>query len=384
LKIAHIVFEAPRADGSGAALRNHAVGLGLAGMGEICVIVMQDYFRDGKRHPARRRSFLVADIPADVTDDVAQRIAVFEADMVVVDGVYLADIAHRFVNDGGHVILDMHNVESVLLKEIDLARRKWRALLLYRRRWARAALAEKAIAESVAGIWVCSAPDAGLVRDIVGHGKAIDVIPNPVPGWCAAAAQAPGAEPWGVRALFVGHLGYRPNIVAVSRLMRRIMPRVRTAYPDAVLTICGRAPGKDLQKLAKDASGVRIIGNPDDLAPYYRDATVAVIPLTEGGGTRLKVLEAMALGVPVIATAKAVEGLELVAGQSYLAAETDADFVGAIARLTNDAPLRAAMTSEARRFVSVHHRQHAVDAAIVTAIARQGLPKNDAKAVGPC
>lgn len=375
LKIAHIVFEAPRPDGSGAALRNHALGLCLAELGTFTSVVMQDYFPDGKRHPDRRRSFIEANIPAATVDDVARRIAACGADLVVVDGVYLADIARRLVAKGGQVIVDMHNVESSLLKEVDLARRPWRAALFYRQRWARAVAAEKDLAQAVAGFWVCSKSDADLMRAIVGTSSAIAIVPNPVPGWCATAAQASSAAPWSVRALFVGHLGYRPNIVAASRLIRQMLPRIRDAFPGSILTICGRAPGKALQKLAAGRVGLRLIGDPVDLAPFYRDATVAVIPLTEGGGTRLKVLEAMAMGLPVVATSKSVEGLNLLAGQTYLAAETDADFVEAIGRLAESEELRGSFSAEGRRFVAAHHSQQALNMAVSAALSRWHSPQ---------
>lgn len=370
MKLVHVMFEPPSPEGSGRNLRDYALGLSLSRLGPSSTMIVQDHFSSEKRYPGRKRSFIEADLPREIVEDITRRIARENPDLVVVEGVYLADIAWRLLSIGQKVIVDMHNLESALLREDDIARRGWRARLFYRRRWKEAEAAEKRLAPRVAGVWVCSHQDAALLRAAVGEAVSIDVIPNPIPAWCGKAEISSPPEPWSVRALYVGHLGYRPNIRAAERLIRTIHPQLKQVFPDAGLDICGRSPGKKLQKLASGIPGLRLTGDPADLAPFYARATVALIPLREGGGTRLKVLEAMALGVPVVATAKAVEGLELVPGETYLAAETDADFVAAVKQLAADAPLRAGLIGAAHRYVRAHHDQHALDAAVRTSLAR--------------
>ncbi len=125
-----------------------------------------------------------------------------------------------------------------------------------------------------------------------------------------------------------------------------------------------------MRKLAKNRPGVTLVGDPPSLRSFYSGATVALIPLTEGGGTRLKVLEAMAVGLPVIATAKAVEGLAIVPDHAFLLAETDADFVDALGRLGKDKGLRTKLAENGRKYVFERHSQMTVDQAVCSAVAR--------------
>ncbi len=366
MKIVHVVFEAPHAHSSGAALRNRAIGVSLAGLGRLSTIIVQERLPGSKQHPKRRWSYVEARLPDALTAQLADEIGRLDPDLVVVDGIFLADIAHRLLDAGRRVVVDMHNVESALLRETNLARRGWRARLFYGPRWRRAERAEARIAGTSAGLWVCSERDEHLLRGLVGSGAPMAVVPNPVPDWCTGAPPVAGSGP--PVALFVGHLAYRPNLHAAERLIARIQPQMRAAFPDARMLICGRAPGARLRALADATYGVELIGDPAELAPIYARASVALVPLTEGGGTRLKILEALAVGLPVVATAKAVEGLELAPGRTYLAAETDAQFVAAVRRLEDEPELRPRLAGAGREVVERLHSQAALDRAVARAL----------------
>ncbi|WP_162300850.1 glycosyltransferase [Alkalilacustris brevis] len=319
----------------------------------------------------RRKTAIEAALPPWAVERVAQQVA--GADVVVVDGILLADIA-RHLSEAGHaVIVDMHNVESALLREIDLARRTRLAALWRAGTWRRAAEAERDIARKVCGLWVCSQADRQRLQAIAGPDIFTSVIPNPVPPWCSTVqASSPaarrGADRDAMRLLFVGHLGYRPNIHAARRLMRHILPALRQDLPDARLDLCGRAPRKSLIRLAARTPGARLTGDPKDLAPFYAEATMTLIPLTEGGGTRLKVLEALQLGLPVIASAKAVEGLDLTHGEHFLRAESDSDFIRAAARLAANPALRESLSRAGRRHIAEGHSHDVLCAAIAHSI----------------
>lgn len=105
------------------------------------------------------------------------------------------------------------------------------------------------------------------------------------------------------------------------------------------------------------AHGHRLSADPPDLRPAYAQAAAAVMPLREGGGTRLKALEALVAGCPVVATAKAVEGLGLVPDRHYLAAERPGDFVAALLRLDADAGLAHALAVEGRRLIETRYAE---------------------------
>lgn len=366
LKIFHVVFERPSASGSGAQVRSHALARALSRLGPVTTLALQDHFVEGKRHPARRPSFIVGEIPDGVLAAVAARAASLSPDVVVVEGVWLADVAEILIAAGQRVILDAHNVESALLRQTDIARHGLWARLARAGRWRRAAAAERAIAGRVAGIWACSRQDAELLGALAPAAAPARLVPNPVPAWCAAAAPLPGSG--GLDVLFVGHLGYRPNLHAALRLARTILPRLRREDPSARLMIAGRAPGRRLRAAVEGVEGVTLIADPPDLSPIYAQAAMAMIPLTEGGGTRIKVLEAMACGLPVIATAKAVEGLELTPGRHFLLAETDGDFVAAATRLRHDPGLRDRLRKTARELAERQHGQQAIADAVAAAL----------------
>lgn len=365
-RIVHVVAEAPRPSGSGALLRSHALSRALSKAGHVTTIALLD---DGPperpdlpRHPSR----IKAAIPGAMIGDLVTRVAAAAPDFVVVESTRLADAADALVAAGHRVVLDAHNVESALLRQIDTARRGRLAWLSWHGRWRQAREVEAALVGRVDTIWACSQGDARALAALSGAAAPIRVVPNPVPDWCQDARRPSPDD--GNDILFVGHLAYPPNIRAAQRLAQRILPRLMDGDTSPRLILAGRTPNRKLQALAGTAPGIELIADPADLAPLYARAAMTLIPLTEGGGTRIKILEAMACGLPVIATAKAVEGLDLVAGRHFLAAETDHDFAAAASHLRRDPDARARLQCEAQDFVRQHHSQRAIDAAVLEAI----------------
>jgi glycosyltransferase involved in cell wall biosynthesis len=164
-------------------------------------------------------------------------------------------------------------------------------------------------------------------------------------------ALAPLAEDAGSRELlFVGNLGYRPNADAVRWFAEAILPRIRASLPAASLRVVGRAPPRRLRRLAA-RRGFALEGDVADLRPCYRRALLCLVPLRAGGGTRLKVLEAMAFGRPIVSTAVGCEGLPLEDGEHALLADSPRAFAACVVRLARDGALRARLRDAARRLV---------------------------------
>lgn len=368
MRFIHIVPERPLPTGSGAQLRAWAISSALATRGEVVTLVLGEILAAAGLRAGRRASFIEADLPENVLSEVLSLAKPTTEDTVIVEGVYLSAVARLLLSRGVKVILDAHNVESALLRQTDLARHPFLARLQHRGRWQRAAEAERGLLQEVSAVWACSALDAEGLRRLAPGAAPVRVVPNPVPGWSLATLQKP--RPDGIDALFVGHLGYRPNIVAARRLARRILPILQRSDPSARLTLAGRAPATLLRKaLEKAPQGLDLVADPVDLAPLYARATMTLMPLTEGGGTRIKALEAMAAGLPVIASAKAVEGLGLVPGRDYLGAESDADFAAAALRLAQTPALRRDLADRARAFAVARHGPSAIEDAVAAALA---------------
>lgn len=167
--------------------------------------------------------------------------------------------------------------------------------------------------------------------------------------------------------LFVGSLDYLPNVEAVGFLVGEVLPRLRARRPDARLTLAGRNPGRELEALARDA-GVRLVAGAPSLEPLYAGARAVVAPLWLGGGTRIKVIEAMAWALPIVATPVAVEGLDLRHGESVLLADDAEGFAGHCAAVLADPDLAARLGRRAREVWWARHRPEAVRGAVAAVV----------------
>ena len=152
--------------------------------------------------------------------------------------------------------------------------------------------------------------------------------------------------------VFTGSMDWFANVDAIEFLMDEVWPEAVRREPGLTLDVVGRSPPAPLVAKARTAAGrVNFTGYVDDVRPYVRQACAYAIPLRVGGGTRIKVFEAMAMGCPVVSTAIGVEGLPLEDGRHYLRADTPAEFTQALVRLLGDRSLRGRLSRDARRYV---------------------------------
>jgi glycosyltransferase involved in cell wall biosynthesis len=155
------------------------------------------------------------------------------------------------------------------------------------------------------------------------------------------------------RVIFAGAMDYHANIEAVTGFADEVWPKLRVSAPQLRFTIVGRNPAPAVQALA-GREGIEVTGMVPDVLPYYGEAVVAVMPLRVGGGTRIKILEAMAAGVPVVSTAIGAEGLAALPGKHYLLADSSGEMGMAIEELLANPARRTQMAEAARDFVGRH------------------------------
>lgn len=173
------------------------------------------------------------------------------------------------------------------------------------------------------------------------------VVPNGVD----CAHNVPGlAQPQPAALVYNGALTYSANYDAMRWFLAEVYPHVRQAVPDVSLTITGSTQGVALTGLALDDT-VRLTGFVPDVRLPVAGAAVCVVPIRQGGGTRLKILEAMALGTPVVATTKGAEGLNVQPGEHLVIAEDPIDFAAQAVRLLRDESERQRLAANARRLV---------------------------------
>jgi glycosyltransferase involved in cell wall biosynthesis len=166
------------------------------------------------------------------------------------------------------------------------------------------------------------------------------------------AAGESGRRP--CRIAFVGSMDYHANVDAVVSFAAEIWPRLREQRPELIFTIVGRDPAPEVRQLA-EIPGIEVTGTIDDVRPYYHEMLAAVIPLRVGGGSRLKILEAMAAGVPVVSTALGAEGLDVEDGKNILIAETAEEFCEAIIGLSENEEKRRKLIAGGRALVSAQY-----------------------------
>jgi polysaccharide biosynthesis protein PslH len=178
-------------------------------------------------------------------------------------------------------------------------------------------------------------------------GLLVDVVPNGVDVRRFAPPDAPG-EP--DRLLFSGTLDYPPNAEGIAWFADEVLPRLRVRRPGVRLTVVGRNPPRRVRALDADPA-IDVTGWVDDLAPYQRAAAVAVAPLRSGSGTKLKVLEALAVGRPLVATSVAAEGIDVVDGVHLLVRDDPPAFAEAVADLLEDRDRAERLAIAGRRLV---------------------------------
>jgi glycosyltransferase involved in cell wall biosynthesis len=223
----------------------------------------------------------------------------------------------------------------------------------------RLAGAERALVAKAAACLVVSEVE----RQALGGGTGVRVVPNGVDG-VAFAYREEGRVPG--RVVFGGNLGYFPNVDGAAWLARDVLPRIRRMVPDAELRLVGARPARAVRTLAR-LPGVSLAVAVPDMALEVGAAAVAVVALRAGAGLQNKVLEAMAVGTPVVATSRAVAGLEVRAGEHVLVAEDAEGLAAATVEVLRD-PVRArALARAGRAFVERHHRWEDSAAAVETA-----------------
>jgi glycosyltransferase involved in cell wall biosynthesis len=244
------------------------------------------------------------------------------------------------------VILDMHNVEHELLANYTTsAATTWRKVLA-RYETARVRRLELRAGRMTDAIVTVSAHDADMIRP-ASAGAAVVVAPNGVSEAAFEVAHSTiGSRP----VVFIGNLGWQPNVDAAHWLVRHVWPTVRRRRPMAVLSLIGKGPAKSLLEY-EGVDGITVHADVPSTLPYLSAAAVATAPLLAAGGTRLKILEAMATGTPVVATSLGAMGLDHLACETAMAiTDEPGDFAEALIRFIDTGSDPIAVREQVRSY----------------------------------
>jgi polysaccharide biosynthesis protein PslH len=192
---------------------------------------------------------------------------------------------------------------------------------------------------------------------------------------------APATEP--TELLFLASLDWFPNLDALAFFVRQILPLIFSFEPKAILRIVGRRPSKPLRKLVSGNPHAELVGEVTDVRPYLARAGVVVVPLRIAGGSRLKILEALAAGKAVVSTSIGAEGLELVPGEHFEVADTPLQFAERTAALLADVKMRDRLGENGRRLVTDRYGWDRIVPALETVWLKTLAPISTANPVSP-
>lgn len=279
-----------------------------------------------------------------VLDDVLRR---QRFDVVNLEFPYLAHLSLRQSPPGTAVpplVLDAHEVAYDLAAQIARSERKLARRVYGAVNWRKLRGEERAAFRTADGIYACSTADqARILADVPSARTA--VIPNAadVEHYQPRPSDPPAD---GRTVVFFGLLSTVPNVDGIRFFVRDIWPRIVAQRTDARCRIIGARPHPSVLELA--GPGVEVVGFVDDLRPHLAAAAAVVVPLRVGSGTRLKIVEAMAMGKPIVSTALGAEGIDATRERDILIADDPADFAAAVVRLLDDSVLRTQLGRSAR------------------------------------
>jgi glycosyltransferase involved in cell wall biosynthesis len=245
------------------------------------------------------------------------------------------------------LIVDSHNIDYDLARQYARTGDSLGRRLYYEVNWRKLRREELGTYRSADGVYLCSAADERRLLDEIPKARTA-VIPN------AADVEHYQPRPTdppadGHTVVFFGLLSYAPNVDGVLHFVHDIWPRIAQAHPQARCKIIGGQPPSSLLALA--GPRIELAGFVPDLRPHLAAATVVVVPLRFGGGTRLKIVEAMAMGKAIVSTSLGAEGIDAVPGRDILIADNPSAFADAVTSLMIDPDLAGRIGRSARQLV---------------------------------
>lgn len=312
-------------------------------------------FPKGGRNTLDRAVELLSARPAAATrlldQDVLVALSVIEPrsyDVAIIEQSFLGVYSDLLEKLGVPTVLDAQNIESALLAQLAPLQPSWPRRASYKLESVKGRRFERRLFRRVSLVAAASEVDADKIRLLSGQAS-VSVHPNGVD--TTYHHWHDHSSPSGLNLLMTGTLSYAPNADAAAWFDDEIMPMVRADLPSAVLRIVGRSPSEQLRRRSDVRRGVIVVGEVDDVRPYMQSADVFIAPLRAGGGTRLKVLEALAAGLPVVATSIAIEGLGVAEAGLVRIGNSTQEIVAQVKSVIADEGYRRTVGREGRRFV---------------------------------
>lgn len=300
----------------------------------------------------------------------------FQPDLVIIEEVWLYSYLSVVKRHQCFIIFDNINVEASLWQQRHSSVQGFKSQLKAKIQLQHLKFIEKDFANQADQVWVCSEQDSHLMTQYYGQVSPTYVVPNGINvahydrvrfGECNFETQLEDTQH---NLLFLGQLSYSPNTVAVDLLIKQIYPKLKELYPDSRLLLVGRNPTQFMQAAAQREPRIMVTGSVPDVRPYLAAASVMVVPLLQGGGTRLKILEAFAAGCPVVSTAKGAEGIKVKDSEHLLIKNEVEELVEGISQLWSNPSLGKKLAVSAYELVEAEYSWQAVGRKIELAVQK--------------
>jgi glycosyltransferase involved in cell wall biosynthesis len=297
---------------------------------------------------------IFSDMPLAVSRFHSPELGAFLAELIRREKFDRAVVDHlaptSYFPDLAHSLVFQHNVETMIWRRHvehapDPVRR-----FFFRVQAERMFEYERRACRAAGHIVAVSPVDAEAMRDLFGVER-ISEIPT---GVNIEYFAPPPAAPPAADLVFVGSMDWLPNIDGVGWFVREVLPLIRARRPDCSLAIVGRMPAQKIAALATQVPKVTVTGTVPDVRPYFWGSSISIVPLRIGGGTRLKIYEAMAAKVPVISTAVGAEGLDINPPHDIRIADRPEDFAAHCLELLENPAARAEMAARASGMVAAN------------------------------
>ena len=248
------------------------------------------------------------------------------------------------------LIVFQHNLESLIWqRHVEATRQPLKRFVCARERDLTRRF-EDAVAATADGQIAVSAEEHDAFKSQRGMTNALGWVPTGVD--CRYFQPATSSEP--ATLAFLGSMDWHANVEAIQHFVKASYPAIRQARPDARLLLIGRNPHPSLRALAQGDPSIEVTGTVDDVRPHLARAALMILPLRVGGGTRIKVFEGMAAGLPLVSTRIGVEGLPVHHREHAWIADDPADFAQAVLTLLGDDAMRRQLAQTARTWVETH------------------------------
>ena len=321
----------------------------------------------------------VARVPITVQYNFSRSIAACVEDLVAREQFDFVHLNHidtaPYAASCGDIprVVDTHNLLYQYYERRATLERNPAMRLLFGREARRFKEFEFEAFRSASHVMVCSREEADVVHRAAPE-IAVEVVPNGVD--CTFFQPDPnGTGTSSLDLVFVGHMAYRPNHDAAVWFIENVLPRLRQKVPGVRFVVVGKNPDRSLLDLGSDHPDVIVTGTVEDVRQHIWSSRIAVVPIRYGSGTRLKVLEAFAMGIPTVSTAVGAEGIAYRDGVDILIADEPDSIIDAICRLLSDTALYESIGSNGRK-TAVERYDWSIIGRQVVAIYRRLLERS--------